>query len=303
MALKRLSLFFMALLFSFSLKAQEAYIMVLGIAQDAGYPQLSCKKTCCESMKHNPSKPEYVSSLALVFPEDNTYYLFDCTPDFKKQNLLLRETQKGAELKGIFLTHAHIGHYTGLMFLGRESLSNKNTPVYAMPRMRNFLEENGPWSQLVSLQNIQLEAIENKEVLLNEVQISTIEVPHRDEFSETVAYSIKSKKRSVLFVPDIDKWSKWEQDIKSLVKQYDFLFIDGTFYQENELPNRPMSEVPHPFIEESMNFLKDLDKNEKAKVHFIHLNHTNPLLWDSKAQLDFEKSGFKLAKTGQIVKL
>eukprot|EP00957_Ditylum_brightwellii_P156501 11911053-Ditylum_brightwellii.AAC.1 len=63
---------------------------------------------------------------------------------------------------GIFLTHAHIGHYTGLMYLGREALGAVDVPVYAMPRMRSFLKNNGPWSQLVSLGNINIQNLEEK---------------------------------------------------------------------------------------------------------------------------------------------
>ena len=59
-------------------------------------------------------------------------------------------------LSGIFLTHAHMGHYTGLMWLGKEVMGAAKVPVHAMPRMAAYLRSNGPWSQLVKLENIEL---------------------------------------------------------------------------------------------------------------------------------------------------
>ncbi|MEC8692616.1 MAG: pyrroloquinoline quinone biosynthesis protein PqqB, partial [Bacteroidota bacterium] len=97
----------------------------------------------------------------------------------------------------------------------------------------------------------------------------------RDEFSETVGYSLKGKNKRALYIPDIDKWSKWDQSIDSLIKIHDYVFIDGTFFADGEIP-RPMSEVPHPFIEESAKRFSSLDRYHRNKVYFIHLNHSNP---------------------------
>ena len=139
-------------------------------------------------------------------------------------------------VSGIFLTHAHIGHYTGLMHLGREVMGSRGMPVYAMPRMRSFLSGNGPWSQLVDLGNIELRALEGEDpTSLGEgVTVRAMPVPHREEFSETVAFRIDRGERSVLFLPDIDKWERWDTDINQLLLEVDVAFVDGTD-QEDDL--------------------------------------------------------------------
>jgi pyrroloquinoline quinone biosynthesis protein B len=116
-----------------------------------------------------------------------------------------------------------------------------------------------PWSQLISLKNIQLQKLKADSTikLTDKISVTPILVPHRDEFSETVGYSIKTGNKTILFIPDIDKWQKWDRDIKQLVKRYDHLFLDGTFYKDDELPGRNMSEVPHPFIQESVDLFSD----------------------------------------------
>ncbi len=283
-----------------SIELKEPYILVLGNAQDAGYPQIACKKECCQRVYENPANKRLVSSIAVIDPVSNESWIFDATPDFTEQTKLLSKQLKNNKQMpdGIFLTHGHIGHYTGLMFLGREALGGAKMPVYAMPRMQQYLTRNGPWSQLVKLQNIELKSLQKDSILkLNErVSVQPIEVPHRDEFTETVGFIIHSKHKKALFIPDIDKWNKWERNIVDYVKEVDIAFLDATFFKNGEI-ERDMNEVPHPFVEESMQSFESLPAKDKAKIYFIHFNHTNPLLIDgSEAQKTVLKKGFNIAK-------
>ena len=273
------------------------FLIISGIAQDAGYPQIGCEKNCCKRYWEHKTKKEKVSCLALVDPATNQKWIFDATPDFIEQTHALENIQKG-NLAGIFITHAHIGHYTGLMYLGREAMNAKETPVYAMPRMCDFIKTNGPWSQLISLKNIQLQKLQADSTirLTNKISVTPILVPHRDEFSETVGYLIKTENKTVLFIPDIDKWQKWSKDILTEIKSNDYLFLDGTFYSGQELEGRNMAEIPHPFVKESMEMFKDLIPNQKKKIWFIHFNHTNPLLdKSSKEYKEVKNKGFNVA--------
>ena len=290
---------------SFQPADKDPFIVVLGIAQDAGYPQIGCDKDCCKKYRDKKTTKQKVSCLALFDPATNQKWIFDATPDLTEQLHLANKFQSGS-LSGIFLTHAHIGHYTGLMYLGREALDAKETAAYAMPRMYDYLKTNGPWSQLVSLKSIELKKLKADSVikLTGKISVVPLLVPHRDEFSETVGYTIKTGSKSVLFIPDIDKWQKWNKDIKQMVQQYDYLFLDGTFYKDGELPGRNMSEVPHPFVQESVELFKDLSPAEKRKIWFIHFNHTNPLIDNSSKEYKEVKSkGFNVAIEGLKISL
>ena len=282
----------------------EPYIVVLGTAQDAGYPQIACQKECCERVSKNPELKRYVSSIALVDPISNESWVFDTTPDFTAQTKLLSTHLKDRSLPdGIFLTHGHMGHYTGLMFLGREALGADKMPVYVMPKMQTYLSENGPWSQLVALNNIELKPLKSDStiVLNDRISVMPIQVPHRDEFTETVGFIINNQKKKALFIPDIDKWEKWDRNIVDYIKEVDIALLDATFFKDGEI-NRDMSEVPHPFVEESIALFENLSPKDKKKVVFIHFNHTNPLLIeDSEAQKKVLKKGFSIADQGRIV--
>ena len=295
------SLIFLAF-FTYSQTSESDYIQVLGIVQDAGYPHIGCEKDCCKSV--SPGN-YYVSCLGLVDKTNNKKYLFDATPDIHNQLNLLEKLPDANLVDGIFLTHAHIGHYTGLMYLGREGLGGKNIMVYALKRMSRFLKKNGPWDQLVKLNNISIQTISKKEfVKLSEnILIIPIKVPHRDEYSETVGYKIIGKSKKILFIPDIDKWDEWEKSIIEEVKLVDYAFIDGTFYNGSEL-NRDMREIPHPSIEETLQLFSNQPVAERNKIYFIHINHTNPILTNKNGIRDLvEGLGFNIAQRGLKFKL
>ena len=294
-------LFFFAL-FTYSQTSESDYIQVLGIVQDAGYPHIGCEKDCCKAVSPGDY---FVSCLGLVDKTNNKRYLFDATPDIHNQLNLLEKFSDANLVDGIFLTHAHIGHYTGLMYLGREGLGGKNIMVYALKRMSRFLTKNGPWDQLVKLNNISIQTISNKEfVKLSEnIFVIPIRVPHRDEYSETVGYKIIGKSKKILFIPDIDKWDEWKKSIIEEVKLVDYAFIDGTFYNGTEL-NRDMREIPHPSIEETLQLFSNQPVAERNKIYFIHINHTNPILTNKNGIRDLvEGLGFNIAQRGLKFKL
>ena len=288
--------------FSYSQTIESDYIQVLGIVQDAGYPHIGCEKDCCKVVSPGDY---FVSCLGLVDKTNNKRYLFDATPDIHNQINLLEKFPEANLIDGIFLTHAHIGHYTGLMYLGREGLGGKNIMVYALKRMARFLTKNGPWDQLVKLNNISIQTISNKEfVKLSEnIFVIPIRVPHRDEYSETVGYKIIGKSKKILFIPDIDKWDEWKKSIIEEVKLVDYAFIDGTFYNGSEL-NRDMREIPHPSIEETLQLFSNQPLTERNKIYFIHINHTNPILTNKNGIRDMVESlGFNIAERGLKFKL
>ncbi len=305
----RKALYLFLLVISFGMGQEtKVSLVVLGTVQDGGSPHIGCRKDCCISLWKTPDHTRKVVSLGIVDHENEKTYLFEATPNFPEQLKLLKNTA-GSEKEtpdGIFLTHAHIGHYTGLMFLGREAMGSKNVPVFAMPKIKSFLEENGPWSQLVKLNNISIRPLENEQsiALTRNITVTPFIVPHRDEFSETAGFQINGPNKKVLFIPDIDKWSKWNKDIIAEIKKVDYAFLDATFFDGNEINNRNIKEIPHPFVIESRELFKNLSKSEKSKIHFIHFNHTNPLLdSNSKSSQSVIREGFNFSQFLDIISL
>ena len=285
----------------------DPYLFVLGVAQDAGYPQTGCYEKHCMPGWDDARLRRGAVSLGLIDPGANKKYMFDATPDFPAQlyALEMEAPSEHYEFAGIFLTHAHIGHYTGLMFLGHEAMGVSDVSVYAMPRMLDYLGTNGPWSQLVNYRNIILSPLQNeKPESFGTLKVTPFLVPHRDEYSETVGYRIDGPHKSAIFIPDINKWSEWQTDLSELIRTVDYALIDATFYADGELPGRDMSKIPHPFVVESMQILESLPLVERNKVWFIHLNHTNPLLNTESEESKLVRSkGFNIAVEGIRLRL
>jgi pyrroloquinoline quinone biosynthesis protein B len=287
---------------SSSAASSDPFVVVLGVAQDGGVPQAGSPGHPGWS---DPGRRRLVVSLGLVDPATSERWMFEATPDFRRQLQRLdavHPVEDRPGLSGIFLTHAHIGHYTGLMFLGHESMGASGVPVYAMPRMGEFLAGNGPWSQLVAYENIALRPlVAGVPVRLNDrLTVTPFLVPHRQEFSEVVGFRIDGPRRSALFIPDIDGWEEWDAEgtrIEDMLADVDIAFLDATFYAEGEIPGRDMSGFPHPFITHSMERFGPLPSAVRGRVRFIHLNHTNPALWaESEARRSIEAAGFHVAE-------
>lgn len=285
--------------------APSSFLVVLGIAQDAGFPQAQCVKSCCLEVWNQPQKHRNASCLAYIDLDLQAYWLFDVTPDFKEQTHHI-ESRWDVELAGAFITHAHVGHYSGLIHLGREIVGANNLPVYVMPRMRQFLETNGPWDQLVRLNNIKLLDLQaNAPIRVTKnTTVTPFLVPHRDEYSETVGFEIVNERTKAIYIPDIDKWQKWERNLGDQITKVDLALIDGSFFRANELPGRDMTTIPHPLVKESIALLKNLTVEEKRRVHFTHFNHTNPLLHTESAEYKFvQEEGFRIASEGSVFPL
>lgn len=284
--------------------AQDPYLLVLGVAQDAGVPQAGTTDSAAWA---DSTLRQYASSLGLIDPLTRERWVLDATPDFREQLHALdlaQPTEQRPGLAGILLTHAHIGHYLGLAQLGREVMGANSVPVYAMPQMRRFLNSNGPWNQLIELNNIEIRELEEDQSTRLNRRLSTtpIRVPHREEYSEVVGFTIQGPNRVALYIPDIDKWERWDDwgvRIEDMLGSVDVAFLDGTFFADGELGDRDMSRIPHPFIAESMQRFSELSEYDRSKIQFIHLNHSNPvLLLDSPQRAQILQAGFGVASTG-----
>lgn len=301
----KLVLFHALLCFNWKLEAQDSLtVILLGIVQDGAYPHLGCEADCCKPAWKDEKKSRMVVSLAVMDPQNKKWYLFEATPDISKQIHLfnqLTNNQYPLMPDGIFISHAHIGHYSGLMQLGREVKNTKEIPVFGLERFCNFIKDNGPWSQLVKLNNIVLQAInpDQKIILSASLAVTAFTVPHRDEFSETAGFKITSGGKTYLFIPDIDKWNLWNHNIVDEVHKVDLAFLDATFYSLDELKSRNIQEVPHPTVLETMHLFDAETKANKSKIVFIHMNHTNPLIWSKRQQKELNKTGFRIGIQGK----
>lgn len=293
------------------------YVMVLGTAQDAGLPQIACRRECCERARRDPDQRRLAASLLLVDPRDGRRWLFDATPDLREQIERARGHGRAGDFDadtpgrpalfdGIFLTHAHMGHCAGLLHLGREAYGSAATPVIATPRMCEFLRGPGLFGLLVSGGFLAPQPLAPGETveLAPDLSVTALQVPHRDECSDTVAFRIEGPGGAALYLPDIDKWERWDRSLVEVLGTVDVAYLDGTFYGPGEIPGRDMAQVPHPFVVETMDLLGAQPAETRAKVRFLHLNHSNPAAQrGAAAAAEVAARGYGLAEPGERVGL
>ncbi|CAM9411813.1 unnamed protein product [Scytosiphon promiscuus] len=313
-------------------------VVLLGCAQDAGIPQLGCACHQCKYARCHPDfKDGLVVCLALVDETEGKVFLIDATPDLRSQLWHIQHEGDRAvplELGGILLTHAHTGHYTGLLQLGKEGADMRGVPVFCTPSMASFLRSNEPWAQLTERGNIEIRELDVDATgssdaylpvrLTPSISFKPVPVPHRAELSDTVAYvvsvrgggnlssvetappdlhlrvrdatsSSKEKTTTFLYCPDTDCWSDWTRSIRGWCSDVDIALLDATFYSKGELKGRDLSEVSHPIAQDTMAELAGC----KAEVVLIHLNHTNPLVTaESPERAQALAAGFKVGTFG-----
>jgi pyrroloquinoline quinone biosynthesis protein B len=271
--------------------------ILLGTAQDGGVPQAGCGCAHCQQAQRDPAARQMVSCLAMVDRQQRSAWMIDATPDFRQQLHLLQTLAPDCELKGIFITHAHMGHYTGLIHLGREAMNTRGLPLYATASFGGFLAANAPWKQLLELGNIVWQEVYDRQPvrLSPNLRIEPVQVPHRGEFSDTVGYVLRGPARSLFYCPDIDHWTGEELDMRLLLEQVDLALLDGTFFAAGELPAQRMGEVPHPLVKESA----ALFQGSEERITFVHLNHTNPLWQAGVERRWLEQKGFSVGEEGR----
>ena len=287
----------------------DEFIISLGTAQDGGYPHVGCIDSCCSKVEKNPDLKRLIASISVVDSRLKKFWIIDISPDINDQLRILNKYIKQDDyplISGIFLTHAHIGHYAGLLNLGLEALKLSSVPVYVFPRMKSFLNGSLIFKQLIDNKNIILKDMNDDKgiKLTDNLHIRAFFVPHRNELSETVGYRINTKKKSVIYIPDIDSWEDWDVNINSLIENNDILILDGTFYTKSEIKNRDIKRIPHPSIEDSMAIIDSNTIKERNKIYFTHLNHTNKVL--DKESKEYNKvitSGYNILRDKKIFTL
>jgi pyrroloquinoline quinone biosynthesis protein B len=277
----------------------ESPIMVkfLGTAQDGGFPQMACYCDNCRAARKNPKLARKVVSLGVLNHKTGKSFMIEATPDAARQVEMIQAVDpkfqrfEGNPIDGILLTHADIGHYSGLVQFRPEVTTIRNLAVFCTKIMAGFLSENEPWRFMVQRNIITLMPVEFEQPvrLDDEISFRAIKIPH-DKHSDMAGFMIRGPNRSLLFIPDIDQW---EDRFLDIVASADYAVVDGTFYSE-----RKGSKI-HPLITESMAFFKDIAEAKKTSIIFIHFNHNSHLLsQDTSIRESIEAKGFYVADDG-----
>lgn len=202
----------------------------------------------------------------------------------------------------IIITHAHTGHYVGLWQLDRSVIAADSVTVLAPRLTAALLGSQEPWNTMTAEGFIDVHELgwRSPKRVTRTVTVEAIEVPHRTEWpTDTACLKITGPNRSLLYLPDIDSWTAWEQLYAEVIGAVDVAIIDGCFW---EAPPRP--DVPHPPIVDSLERLVPVVKSCGTQIYFTHLNHNNPVVDPESEQARLVRScGFGVAMEGMRFEL
>lgn len=249
-------------------------LVVLGSGQDGGAPQLGGPPV---------STTRTASSVAVV--GEGLCLLFDASPDLRLQSHALRTGTYAPEhdrtgdgdtalFDAIFITHCHIGHYTGLVHFGREAANASQVPLFASPSVVEALTSNEPWSSLFRNGNLIAMPMDGS-IAFGGLSVDRIPVPHRSEISDASAFSISVDGEPwALYLPDIDSWDSWP-DALEVVERHRVSILDATFGAIDELHGRDVADVPHPLVDDTIERFSSLAGDRLLVLS--HINHSNGL--------------------------
>jgi len=269
---------------------------LLGTAQDGGVPHAGCECLHCRTAWNDPSKRRLPASIGLQDTGTEVWFLVDATPALPEQMHRMSMHAPAAQLQGILLTHLHMGHYGGLLHLGREAMNARSLPLYATRSSIAFLMRNEPWKSLLTNGNlVPRELTPDREMILTpSLRATPIAVPHRAEFSDTMAFILQGPASRLLYLPDIDRWDTWDRNLRAIVDDVDVALLDATFFSPDELPGRAIAEIPHPLVADTIARLN----GTACDVRLIHLNHSNPLNHDGPERDLVARAGFHVGEEG-----
>jgi pyrroloquinoline quinone biosynthesis protein B len=190
--------------------------------------------------------------------------------------------------------------------LGNEGLGIQDTPVYCTEAMAGFLASNAPWNYMVDQGRIVPTplSLDTWHQLDEHLEVQLWKVPHRDEFADTVGFVFRGPSASLLFIPDINSWRRWDKDVADAVASVDVALLDGSFWSMEEMPGRRVEDVPHPLMTQTMDALQRVVDRRDSRVVMTHLNNSNPALDDGgRPQAEIARRGFEVAREGMRFEL
>jgi pyrroloquinoline quinone biosynthesis protein B len=298
-------------------------IEILGSAAGGGVPQWNCACHQCDAARNGRIQTRTQCSVAIT-ADEHRWILINAAPDLRAQLIQFRSQPpartRRSPLECILLSDADLDHTLGL-FLLREGESP--VVVHASLEVRKAMEESLRITEILDhycgirwvTPPSHFEPLRCREGLEIGLDYRAIEIKgpgpryargqqHLCRLFYIVRESATGK--SVLIAPAV---AELEPQLLAELSQADAILFDGTFWSNEDfrksgLGDFPVSELLDSHLSILDGSLKTLAaQNAKHKV-YLHINNTNPILWDAGPERQIlDALGIEVAVDGRRIEL
>jgi pyrroloquinoline quinone biosynthesis protein B len=290
-------------------------LLVLGTAAGGGVPQWNCTCSGCSGARTYPDRQRTHASVAVQFDAEN-WLVINASPDIagqiEKNNKLWpgpgpRQTPVGT----VVLTDAELDHTLGLLRL-REAQSLELVTTAAV---RAALTEELRIDRILgAYTQLRWTGLTEQPVRFGDLELSAVPLSDkRPRYAATVpapgpwviALRITDRRtgHTLLYAPCV---ARWTDALESAVNDADCVFLDGTFWDDDEpvragISSRSATEMGHlPITETRLR----LSKSAAKQRFYTHLNNTNPLVDDGAAEhRKLAGLGIQVAREQAVIEL
>lgn len=246
--------------------------------------------------------PDRTASCVAIVSSAGSVVLLDASPDIRSQSQRLMSWYgyppgRSQFVDAVAVTHAHMGHYAGLLQFGKEAANTADIPLIGTPSFLGFLNANKPWDALITNGNLTPTPFDGLVAIDETLSLSHFAAPHRSEYTDTVGISVlRNGHPWFLYLPDIDDWEAWPE-AGDVIASHDVCLLDATFATSDEVPHRDISSIRHPLVSDTIARFRKLTGS--TSIVLGHMNHTNPLADPaSETARIATEAGFRIASDG-----
>jgi pyrroloquinoline quinone biosynthesis protein B len=297
-------------------------LRILGTAAGGGLPQWNCACPGCAGARRHPSRRRLHDGLAVHGADPGAWFLANATPDVAEQleshpGLRPGAAEERTPVVRVVLTDAELDHTLGLLRLREASHIEIwcTEPVHRALTLRLSLTDIlSPYTRLTwhplphtgagspaEIAGLQVSALP----LTDKRPRYAADEPAHPAWSTALKVHDPRTGGTALYAPALASWSDRLDDE---IGRADCVLLDGTFLDEEEprrtgVSSRTASEMGHLPIEGPGGTAARLDRTG-ARIHYTHLNNTNPLTDpDAAAHERLSGRGLRVAEDRMVVSL
>jgi pyrroloquinoline quinone biosynthesis protein B len=296
-------------------------IIILGSGAGGGCPQWNSNSIACMRSRSNRRAFPVMSQCSIAFSVDElNWFVVNASPDIRQQvdnTVELWPITSGqirnSPIKGVILTNAEIDSITGLLTLREKHKFS----LFATPAVQEILRNNLIFKVVDEnlVQRVPLR-IDKPLYLEDDLVVKAFAVPgvnplytrknnEIDDLEFTIGILVEHKDKKVVFIPACAGLTSAVLDV---MYKSDVVLFDGTFWTDEEMiklgaGDKTSKQMGHVAIND-LNGILSLSRDLKIKSkYFIHMNNTNPILYD-KDIIDYMiECGWKKTYDGQRIYL